>query len=384
MVNNRLLINTSIGLVPEDWVIVRLGDICVFPTQSISTKSFEHRFYVGTDNMLQNCKGVIPFNGILNYPNVREYKKGDVLLSNIRPYLQKIWLAEVSAGCSTDVLVLRPKSYVLPEYLYCLLSKPSFFNYVMEATIGTKMPRGDKKRIKDYLIAIPKEQKEQEKIINTLSSFDSLIKSIDEQILKKQKIKEGLMQSLLSGSVRLPGFSEKWEKVELGDILSYEQPGPYLVHSTDYVDTGIPVLTAGKTFILGYTNERFGVYDNLPVIIFDDFVTESKYVDFPFKAKSGAMKMLKVRDNSRHNIRFIYEKMQKIVFPMTDHKRYWIAEYSHLKITIPSTIEEENVIASSLASMDNEIEQLKVKRDKYALIKEGMMQELLTGKTRLV
>lgn len=181
----------------------------------------------------------------------------------------------------------------------------------------------------------------------------------------------------------MPGFRGEWEELELGSILSYEQPGPFLVQSTDYVDSGVPVLTAGKTFILGYTNEDFGIYTNLPVIIFDDFVTESKYVDFPFKAKSSAMKMLSVRDNARHNIRFIYDVMQLIDFPLTDHKRWWIAEYSHLKVRVPASIEEENAIANACSTIDGEIHVLEIQREKYALIKQGMMQELLTGKTRL-
>ena len=144
------------------------------------------------------------------------------------------------------------------------------------------------------------------------------------------------------------------------------------------------MLTAGKTFILGYTNEDFGIYTNLPVIIFDDFVTESKYVDFPFKAKSSAMKMLSVRDKGRHNIRFIYDVMQLIDFPMTDHKRWWIAEYSHLKVRVPASIEEEDAIANAFFTIDGEIHGLEAQREKYALIKQGMMQELLTGKTRLI
>lgn len=131
-----------------------------------------------------------------------------------------------------------------------------------------------------------------------------------------------------------------WRIRTLDELLSYEQPGRYLVRSTDYVDRGrYPVLTAGKTFLLGYTNESDGAFTKLPVIIFDDFTTASKYVDFAFKAKSSAMKMLRAR-SSESDLRFLYERMQLIDFPIADHKRRWIAEYSKIEIEVPDAAEQ--------------------------------------------
>lgn len=191
------------------------------------------------------------------------------------------------------------------------------------------------------------------------------------------------MQELLTGKKRLPGFSGKWEVKKLGEILSYEQPTKYLVKSTEYYDNNdIAVLTANKSFILGYTDENDGVFENVPVAIFDDFTTASKYVDFPFKVKSSALKILKLKNESS-DLRFVFGKMQLIQFPLGDHKRYWISEYRHLKIEVPS-IAEQTTIAKTLCDMDAEIEQLEQKLDKYRMIKQGMMQELLTGKTRLI
>jgi len=105
----------------------------------------------------------------------------------------------------------------------------------------------------------------------------------------------------------------------------------------DYDDKyATPVLTAGKTFILGYTNEKDGIFNkNLPVIIFDDFTTSIKFVDFPFKVKSSAMKILHTKKN-RVDIKFLYYAMQKIKFVNNEHKRYWISEYSKIKIPLPS------------------------------------------------
>ena len=151
---------------------------------------------------------------------------------------------------------------------------------------------------------------------------------------------------------------DEWENKELGELLDYEQPTKYIVKSTDYNNTfKTPVLTAGKTFILGYTNEIEGIFENIPVIIFDDFTTANKFVDFNFKVKSSAMKILKPKTKDV-NIKFIYEAMQLIEYPSVEHKRYWISEYQFLTVNMPK-IEEQNKIASFLTCIDNKINLIK-------------------------
>ena len=132
---------------------------------------------------------------------------------------------------------------------------------------------------------------------------------------------------------------------ELGELLDYEQPTPYIVESTDYDEKyDIPVLTAGKSFILGYTNEKTGVYDKLPVIIFDDFTTASRYVNFPFKVKSSAMKILTANTDIVLP-KYIYYRMQIIQFDHSTHKRYWIQQYSKIKVAIPPLEEQQRIVA---------------------------------------
>ena len=128
-----------------------------------------------------------------------------------------------------------------------------------------------------------------------------------------------------------------WPTKKLGEVLEYEQPTKYLVSSTDYKDEYlIPVLTAGKSFILGNTNEKSGIFpkEKLPVIIFDDFTTAIKFVDFPFKVKSSAMKILHAKKD-KADIRFLFYKILTIKFQHDQHKRYWISECSNLKIPLP-------------------------------------------------
>ena len=139
---------------------------------------------------------------------------------------------------------------------------------------------------------------EQQKIADFLSAVDDKITALTAQKTALTQYKQGMMQRIFSQTLRFKDDNgadyPEWEEMRLGDLLDYEQPTKYLVSSTDYQDDyPIPVLTAGKTFILGYTDEQGGIFTNLPVIIFDDFTTANKFVNFPFKAKSSAMKMLK-------------------------------------------------------------------------------------------
>ena len=134
-----------------------------------------------------------------------------------------------------------------------------------------------------------------------------------------------------------------WLKIQIRDVLYYEQPTNYIVENTNYNSNyKTPVLTAGKSFILGYTNEINGIYNKLPCIIFDDFTTESKYVDFAFKVKSSAMKIL--TNNPNVNLKYIYYLMKQIKVNFDTHKRYWISDYSKKEIIIPSLINQNKIV----------------------------------------
>ncbi len=177
--------------------------------------------------------------------------------------------------------------------------------------------------------------------------------------------------------IRFPEFKNEgeWEEKELDYFLDYLQPTPYLVESTDYDDKyKTPVLTAGKSFILGYTNEDKGIFkNNLPVIIFDDFTTATQFVDFPFKGKSSAMKILKAKKDA--DIKFSYESMQLIKYEVGVHQRHWISIFSKLKIPAPK-LNEQQKIASCLSSLDEVIAAQIQKLDVLKDYKKGLMQNL--------
>lgn len=169
-----------------------------------------------------------------------------------------------------------------------------------------------------------------------------------------------------------------WQEVKLGELLDYEQPGKYIVKSEEYDDyNGIPVLTAGKSFILGYTNETDGIYVDVPIIIFDDFTRDTRYITFPFKVKSSAIKLLKLK-NKGDNLKFLYEKLQMIDLEVTEHKRNWISAYQNLKILVPKNPAEQILIANILSDVDSTIQKTDELTKQTNKLKKGLMTDLLT------
>lgn len=145
-----------------------------------------------------------------------------------------------------------------------------------------------------------------------------------------------------------------WESKKVKDLLSYERPDAYIVESDSYTSKAkTPVLTANKSFVLGYTDEDFGICKTVPVIIFDDFTTDSKYVDFPFKIKSSAIKILRSKSENS-NLKFIFELIKSINFPIGNHKRYYISEFQDIDVIIPPW-KEQKEIAEILSTVDLEI-----------------------------
>ena len=165
---------------------------------------------------------------------------------------------------------------------------------------------------------------------------------------------------------------------QLRELLSYEQPSKYIVKSTEYNDSyPTPVLTAGKSFILGYTNEIDDIFDELPVIIFDDFTTATQYVDFKFKVKSSAMKILHINQELVLP-KYIFYRLQTINIDHSTHKRYWIQQYSKIKISIPTIHEQEKIvkqIEESLSQLDSAVATLKKTKQQLDIYRQAVLKE---------
>ncbi len=386
---------TEFGPIPSDWILCTFQDVLATFSSGATPYRGITEYYKG--NVRWISSGELNYNKI--FDTIEHISQQAVRNTSLRVHQPGTFLmaitgleaegtrgrcAFVGAPATTNqsCLAINGTERMCTEYLfwfYRMWGQYLAFKYCQ----GTKQQSYTANIVRNLPIYGPKDITEQRAIAEALSDMDGLIAALDKKIAKKRLIKQGTMQQLLTGKKRLLGFTDPWVEKKLGEILDYEQPQPYLVVSTDYVDSGIPVLTAGKSLILGYTTEQFGIYNKLPVIIFDDFTTDSKYISYPFKVKSSAMKMLALKNND-YDLRLVYELMQQIDFPLKDHQRYWISEYSQLTISIPKDREEQTAIATILTDMDKEIADLEARRDKCSFLKSGMMQKLLTGQIRLI
>lgn len=160
------------------------------------------------------------------------------------------------------------------------------------------------------------------------------------------------------------------------DYVVYEQPQKYIVHSTDYLSYGkdyIPVLTANQSFILGYTLEKDGIYEKGDCIIFDDFTNENKYVDFAYKVKSSALKILQTKEGLM--LKFFYEYLQFLKFESTDHKRHYLSEVAVTDINVPN-LKEQTFVCKVFNSFDSKLKNEEALLEKYRLQKQFLLNNL--------
>ena len=284
---------------------------------------------------------------------------------------------------SQHVCILRP-IIVETQFLHCFILS-GHFSQTMKVT-GSGREGLPKYNLEKMIMPIPP-LKEQRSIIAEVNRWFSLISDLERneselnEIIKATRTK--VLELAIHGKLvpqdpndepatellrrinpcikpcdtsHYENLPSGWAVCRLEDIVDYEQPTQYLVQSTNYSDNyKTPVLTAGKSFILGYTNETTGIYDKLPTIIFDDFTTDSRFVDFPFKVKSSAMKILQV--NKEINIRYVAYFMSITRLVGDTHKRYWISEYSKIPIPLPP-INEQNRIVQTIQDIEAQLKEI--------------------------
>lgn len=262
------------------------------------------------------------------------------------------------------IKILKANNNVLPKYLFyslCNLDIPNK-GYSRHWAL-----------VSNLIINLPL-PKVQEEIVRILDSFTNLIDALNEELLLRQKQFEYYREKLLTFD-----DNELIQYIKLCDIIDYEQPSQYIVSSSEYDNNyEIPVLTAGQTFILGFTNETTGVYKaskNNPTIIFDDFTTGFHWVDFDFKVKSSAMKMLRLKDN--HNLlRYVFHSMALINYVPSEHSRQWISKYSQFVIPLPHIKVQEEIV-KILDSFTNLIDTIKeeiaLRQKQYEYYREKLL-----------
>ena len=303
------------------------------------------------------------------------YEKGTLLVvtrSGILRHTLPLSILEKPATVNQDLKTISPHIQELSEYLYVIIKANEHIILKEYHKDGTTVDSIDFDKFRCLPIPLAPIA-EQKRIIATAKNWFSLIDQIEQgkadlqTIIKQTKSK--ILDLAIHGKLvpqdpndesaiellkRInPDFTpcdnghytqlpDGWCECQLENIVKYEQPQAYIVKSTDYDDRYLtPVLTAGKSFIIGYTNETEGIYQNTPCIIFDDFTTDSKLVDFPFKVKSSAMKILRVADSIEIEYVAMFMNITRLIGDT--HKRYWISEYSKLCIPIPPKEEQKRI-----------------------------------------
>lgn len=366
--------------IPKGWVWTTLGDIGTW--QAGGTPSRSNKSYYGgnipwlktgdlNDGLITNIPETITEDAVAN-SSAKINPAGSVLIAMYGATIGKLGILTFPATTNQACCACIEYFAITQHYLfYFLLSHRNMF---IAKGGGGAQPNISKEIIVNTAIPLPP-LAEQERIVTKIERWFALIDEIEQDksdlqsIIKQAKSK--ILDIAIHGKLvsqdpndeaaskllkrinpkaeitcdngHYPQLPDGWCKCRLEDIVEYEQPQAYIVNSTDYDDRYLtPVLTAGKSFVIGYTNETEGIYQNTPCIIFDDFTTDSKLVDFPFKVKSSAMKILKVADDIEIEYVAMFMNITRLIGDT--HKRYWISEYSKLCIPIPPKEEQKRII----------------------------------------
>ena len=358
--------------IPEGWSVKKLGECFSFSAGGdvdkdcfSETKDDLHPYPIYA-NALTN-------EGLYGYSSKYKVKEECITITG-RGDIGNVFYRKGYFTPIVRLITAIPNAGIKAKFMSYACSQIHFFDE------STGVPQLTVPQVQWYKILLPP-LLEQEKIAGILGTWDEAIEKLSGLIEQKKLLKKGLMQRLLTGKTRLSTFTQPWKDIELSDLLNYEQPSKYLVGEIlPYDKNKIPVLTANKAFILGSTDDSSGIYTQGDCIIFDDFTTDIKYVNFPFKVKSSAIKILTPKTNT--NLKFVYEQMKCIKYPLAGHKRYYLSEYQYITISIPD-ISEQQAIADVLSTADDEINLLNQKLEALKEQKKGLMQQLLTGQIRV-
>ena len=368
--------------VPESWCWATIEDLLINRDSeriplSLAVRNKQHKKeynYYGAAGVIDKVEGYLFSERLLLIG-----EDGANLLSRAK---DNAFFADGKYWVNNHAHVLDCSEKEVLTYVALVINSMALDPYVT----GSAQPKLSQDNLNKILIPLPP-LAEQRRIIYAINNYSVYLSNIENDKKSIENIIDLLKQLILNLAISgklvsqelndepaiellkrinpsfVPADNRHYENVPPGwavctfeDILDYEQPQKYIVSSTEYSDAyKIPVLTAGKSFIIGKTNETFGICERLPVIIFDDFTTDSKYVDFPFKVKSSAMKILRVKGNI--NPRYISYLMSITRLVGETHKRYWISEYRKIKIMLPP-IEEQNRIVTVIENIYNGLDNI--------------------------
>ena len=382
---------------PVEWK--KLGEVCIHlrtglnPRNNFKLNTDDARNYYVTVRELRGTEIVytektdrVNDEGLKLINNRSQLKKDDILFS-----------ATGTIG-KTALITEEPKDWNIKEGVYALtidktLVLPKFFlryiqskhaiDWILQRAMGSTVVSIPMKELNKLPIPVPP-LSVQSRIVEILDKFTSLEAELEAELELRKKQYAYYREQLLNFSYTPPSkFNVVYKK--LGEVADYEQPTAYLVKDTKYKeDYPTPVLTAGKTFILGYTNETKGIYEasKHPTIIFDDFTTALRWVDFDFKAKSSAMKMITSKDENVCLLKYIYYWLCTVPSEVVvgDHKRQWISNYANKDFPLPPISEQQRIveILDQCDTLTNSIAEglpleIQLRRQQYEYYREQLL-----------
>jgi type I restriction enzyme S subunit len=384
------------GEVPEgykktkEWKKYKFDDIAILSNKKYYPKDDVRNYRcIELEHIEQETGRINGWSNSTEQKSAKTYfKSGDILYGKLRPYLRKYYLAEFNGVCSTEIWVINSKTnFVDNGYLFYLIQTKKFNNAANIST-GTRMPRADWKYIKNTIFKIPP-LPEQQKIAQILSTWDEAIELKEKLIEEKKQQKKGLMQKLLTGEIRLPGFDGEWEEVRLGDVAECLDNKRIPLNSAEREKMKGDIPYYGANGIVDYINDY--IFDEKLILLaedggnFDEFST--KPIAIRVKGKSWV-------NNHAHILRplnidydyLFYELVHKDIRKYingTTRSKLTRGEMIKILILAPKNIKEQKAIAQILSTADKEIDLLTQELEQLKLQKKGLMQLLLTGIIRV-
>jgi type I restriction enzyme S subunit len=330
------------------------------------------------------------------------FNKGDVVYGKINPYLKKAILARFDGLCSADMYPLRPAVDISSGFMLAVILGQQFTKYAESVSVRSGMPKINRVELADFNFPCPPTKIEQEAIAEALSDADALIEALEQLVAKKRQLKQGTMQELLTGKRRLPGFSGQWEMRTLGELASIQRgASPRPIDSPIWFDENSSVgwvrisdVTKSKMY-LRETMQRLsqlGIQHSRPVSQGSLIMSICATVGRPIITMLDTCihDGFVVFDSLRCDQYFLYYILSSIESDWSRHGQTGsqmnlnTGLINRTEVSVPAMIEEQTAIAQILTDMDAEITELETKLAKSRAVKQGMMQQLLTGKIRLV
>lgn len=349
----------------DDWEQRKFGDLLNYERPDKYIVKNTRYISSGTPVLTANKSFILGYSHETNsYHNLPAIIFDDFTLDNKLVYFP--FLVKSSA-----IKILTSRGQYPLRFIYELLQHTRFIN---EGHARHYISVVQKKNV-----MVPLATEEQTKIDNIFSKLDKLIALQQRKLRYLKCLTKALRQQMFvkrehqQPQLRFAQFNRRWNVCKIEELLDYKRPDKYIVKNTNYSDSGTPVLTANKSFILGYSTEN-NIYNKLPVIIFDDFTLENKFVDFPFLVKSSAIKILLAKKH--FSTRFIYELLQHTSFINEGHARHYISVVQKTKVSIPTKVEEQNKIADNFSKIEKLCKFQQNKIDELTSLKKSLLQKI--------